>query len=134
MHTSAFDGKTACEHADDAAAAIRAINHLTSHDTALPFPADACRLLGVLATMAARLPQAFEQVTQQLNRWHEDDLIGIDPGTSYAGDPDRAVRAAVTGLARASRTSSHLSEALDLALHALTYAHHTGPTGGGEGA
>ena len=134
MHTSAFDGKTACEHADEAAAAIRAINHLTFHDTALPFPPDAYRLLGVLATMAARLPQAFEQVTRQLNRWHEDGLIGIDPGTSYAGDPDRAVRDAVTGLARAIRAAGHLSEALDLALHALTYAHYTGPTGGGEGA
>ena len=134
MHTSAFDGKTACEHADDAAAAIRAINHLTSHDTALPVPAAAYRLLGSLATMAARLPQAFEQVTQQLNRWHQDDLIGIDPGTSYAGDPDRAVRDAVTGLARASRAAGQLSEALDLALHPLTYAHSTGPTDGGEDA
>ena len=133
MHMSAFDGKTACEHADEAAAAIRAINHLTCDDTALPFPADAYRLLGLLATMAGRLPQAFGQVTRQLNRWHEDDLIGIDPGTRYAGDPDRAVRDAVTGLARAIRAAGQLSEALDLALHALTYAHYTGPTGGGEG-
>jgi len=134
MHTSAFDGKTACEHADEAAAAIRAINHVTSHDTALPSPADAYRLLGVLATMAAGLPQAFAQVTRQLNRWHADGLIGIDPGTSYAGHPDRAVRAAVTGLARASRAAGQLSEALDLALPALTYAHHRGPTGSREGA
>ena len=43
--TSVFDGQSAVEHAETAAAAIRAINHLTYHDTALPYPSDAWRLI-----------------------------------------------------------------------------------------
>lgn len=128
MGTSVFDGKTALEHGDDAAAAIRAINHLTDHSTSLPFPSDAYRLLGELETMAARLPQALDQVATLITRRQADGLIGIDPGTRYAGHPDWAVDDAVAGLRAAAAAAGQLRDALEQARHPLAYAHHTGPT------
>ena len=46
MHTAVSEaGKTAVEHAVEAAEAIGAINHVTYHADALPYPSDAWRLL-----------------------------------------------------------------------------------------
>jgi hypothetical protein len=125
---SVFDGLTAVEHAEAAAEAIRAINHLTINDTALGYPSDAWRLVGQLATLTARLPQAFEQITGQLNRWQQAGLIGIDPGTRYAGDPATAVATAGLVLTEsATVAAAALHSALTIAGEALTYAHYTGP-------
>src|SRR5437899_6570763 len=95
---SVFDGLTACEHAEAAAEAIRAINHVTLHDTALPYPSDAHRLLGAFITLTERLPQALQQTAQRITRWQQAGELGIDPGTDYAADPDRAAAATVAGL------------------------------------
>jgi hypothetical protein len=130
---SVFEGKTACEHAETAAGAIRAINHLTFGETALPNPSDAWRLIGHVASLAARLPQAFEQVARQLQRWQQAGLIGIDPGTRYGGDPAVAVATASIYLTEdATVAVATLSEALDTVREALTYAHWTGPTDRGD--
>jgi hypothetical protein len=126
---SVFNGKTACEHAEAAAEAIRAINHVTFHDAALPHPADAYWLLGELINLAERLPQAFQQTAQRITRWQEAGELGIDRGTDYAGDPARATVEAVAGLLTASIAAGQLRDALSQARRAITYAHHTGPTG-----
>jgi hypothetical protein len=127
MRIAVQDGRTAVEHAEVAAAAVRAINHLTYHDAALPYPADAWRLLNHLASLAHRLPQALDQTAHLLSSRRERGLIGIDPGTEYAGDAAAAVNHCLAGLARAQRCAAALAAALDDAAHSLTYAHYTDP-------
>lgn len=128
MEISVFDGKTALEDAETAAEAIRAINHLTINDTALAYPSDAWRLVGQLATLTARLPQAFEQITGQLNRWQRGGLIGMDPGTRYADNPATAVATAGLFLTEsATVAAAALHSALTIAGEALAYTHYTGP-------
>jgi hypothetical protein len=126
---SVFNGLTACEHAEAAAEAIRAINHVTLHNAALPYPSDAYRLIGALITLAERLPQALEQAAQRLTRWQQAGELGIDPGTDYAGDPDRAAVEAVAGLHAAAIAAGQLRDALSQARRALTYAHYIDPAG-----
>jgi hypothetical protein len=125
--TSVFDGHTAVEHAETAAAAIRAINHLTYHDTALPYPSDAWRLIGELGSLAYRLRQALEQTATLIRRQHESGLVGVDAGTVYAGDAAGAVRDTVAALDGARAAAIHLADALEQAQQPLTYAHYTGP-------
>ena len=125
--TSVFDGQTAVEHAETAAAAIRAINQLTYHDTALPYPADAWRLMGQLASLAHRLQQALRQTATLVRDQQERGLVGIDAGTAYAGDPAGAVNDATAALEDAGAAASHLAEALEQAQQPLTYAHYAGP-------
>jgi hypothetical protein len=126
---SVFDGLTACEHAEAAAEAIRAINHVTLHDTAVPYPADAYRLVGALITLAERLPQALRQTAQRITRWQDAGELGIDPGTDYAGDPDRAAVDTVAGLLAAAIAAGHLRDTLSQARRAITYAHYVDPAG-----
>jgi hypothetical protein len=126
---SVFDGLTACEHAEAAAEAIRAINHVSLHDAALPYPSDAYRLLGALITLAERLPQALQQTAQRITRWADAGELGIDSGTAYAGDPERAAVEAVAGLHAAAIAAGQLRDALSQARRAITYAHYIDPAG-----
>jgi hypothetical protein len=125
---SVFNGKSACEHAEAAAEAIRAINHVTFHDRALPYPSDAYRLIGELITLAERLPQALQQTAQRINRWQDAGELGIDAGTAYAGDPERAAVDTVAGLLAAAIAAGQLRDVLGQARRAITYAHYTGTT------
>ncbi|PVE13145.1 hypothetical protein [Streptomyces scopuliridis] len=55
--------KTPAQLADDAAEAVRAINHATqSQRPGWEFPGDAYSVVGALARMAAGLPQALDQI------------------------------------------------------------------------
>jgi hypothetical protein len=128
--TSVFDGQTAVEHAETAAAAIRAINHLTYHDTALPYPSDAWRLIGQLGSVAYRLQQALRQTATLVRDQQERGLIGIDAGTTYAGDATGAVRDTTAALEDAQGAASRLADALEQAQQPLTYAHYTGALAG----
>jgi hypothetical protein len=119
-----MDGKTAVEHAAAAAEAIRAINHLTYHDEALPYPADAWRLLGQLGTAVHRLSQAVRQTAKLTDGKHQRGEIGIDPGTEYAGAEPTALAEVLAGLDAAGRLATALADALDRAAQPLTYAHH----------
>jgi hypothetical protein len=121
MNTTVFDGKTAIEHAETAAQAIRAINHLTSNTDALPYPPAAAQLVGHLSTLAARLPQTLEQVTGQVQRWQQAGQLGIDDRAPY-GDP--AILAAVIDLdlTEADAAAAELGAALNRAHQALAHA------------
>ena len=125
--TSVFDGQTAVEHAERAATAIRAINHLTYHDTALPYPSDAWRLIGQLGSVAYRLQQALRQTATLVRDQQERGLIGIDAGTAYAGDPAGAVRDTTAALEDAQAAACRLADALEQAQQPFTYAHYAGP-------
>jgi hypothetical protein len=50
--TAVFDGRSATEHAEAAAEAIRAINHITGWPTVLTYPSAAYCVLGQLATLS----------------------------------------------------------------------------------
>jgi hypothetical protein len=125
--TAVLDGRTAAVPADAAADAVRAINHITGWPRGLVYPSETYRVLGQLATVAARLPQACEQIARKLAIWRDAGHLGIDPGTRHVGDPAAAVRAATTGLDDAATTAARLSEAQHEAAAALAYAHYTGP-------
>jgi len=84
-------------------------------------------VLGQLATVAARLPQACQQITAQLAGWRDAGLIGIDPGTRYSDNPAGAVHAATTALDDAAATARRLYGALHDAAEALAFAHWTSP-------
>jgi hypothetical protein len=127
--TALFDGRSATEHAEAAAEAVRAINHITGWPPGrgLAYPSEAYRVLGQLATVAARLPQACTQIIRQLITWDSAGQLGFDPGTTYAGHPAAAVVDAMHRLDDAVRAARYLEHALAEATHVLTYAHHTDP-------
>jgi hypothetical protein len=128
MNTAVSEaGRTAVEHANEAAEAIRAINHLTFHDNALPYPSDAWRLINALASTAYRLSQALRQTGQLIQDKHARGEIGIDHGTDYAGETAAAVRDCLAGLADAGHATALLADALERAAGPLTYAHHLDP-------
>jgi hypothetical protein len=125
--TALFDGRTATEHAEAAADAVRAINHITGWPPGqgLACPSEAYRVLGQLATVAARLPRACEQITRQLVTWDSAGQLGFDPGTAHAGHSAAAVVDAMHRLDDAARAARYLEHALAEATHVLAYAHHT---------
>ena len=82
--------------AQEAAEAIRTLNHLTM-GADLRYPADVYRMLGPLFVLAERLPQTFQQFASFLERQQQDGVITIDGGT-FAGDSAGAIATAVTAL------------------------------------
>jgi hypothetical protein len=128
MNTAVSEaGKTAVEHAAEAAEAIRAINHVTYQAESLPYPSDAWRLLNPFASTTHRLGQALQQTGNLVGGKHERGEIGIDHGTAYAGHPEMAVEDCLTGLQDAVQASGLLAEALERAARPLTYAHYLDP-------
>jgi hypothetical protein len=121
-----FDGRDVREHANSAAAAVRAINHITGWPHGMTYPSDAYTVLGRLASVAAMVPQAVGQIDHTVTGWHAAGHIGIDRGQPFAANPGEAVVAAASALARASDRAAELYEALDTATQALAYAHWTG--------
>lgn len=73
--------KTPAQLADDAAEAIRALNHATlSPRDGWEYPADAYSVVGNLGTLVMRLPQLLEQVTQHVEKLHQDGHVVADTG------------------------------------------------------
>ena len=123
-----FDGRDVREHADAAAAAVRAINHITSWPHAgMSYPSDAYVVLSRLSSIAAMLPQACRQIEGQLIDWHAARHIGIDAGQQYAGRPDQAVAVVIAELAGARECAAEMYDALAKATQAVANAHWTGP-------
>ena len=101
--------------ADQAAEAIRSLNHLTRREAAgLTYPSDVYDVLGGLATMAARLPQLAQQLASWLEREHQAGRVGQDGSLS----PGEYVAAVVEALGRAAGDAVALQGALDTAYHA----------------
>jgi len=120
------------EHADAAAEAIRAINHLTLWG-GLAYPAEAYQLLGDLATLAYRLPHTLAQLARQLDDWHTAGRVRIDPGTEFADNPALAIATATSYLRDdAVPTAERLAAALNQAQQSLAFASYTDATAGGE--
>jgi hypothetical protein len=118
-----FDGLDVTEHAFAAAEAIRAINHITSwRGGGMTYPSDAHAVLTALAAAAAMLPQAVNQIAAVVRAMHAGALIGIDPGTRWAG----AVEHAHAALTAAGVSAEQLRAALHAAAEALAFVYWTG--------
>ncbi|WP_055526605.1 hypothetical protein [Streptomyces graminilatus] len=109
--------KTPAQLADDAAEAIRALNHATmSTRPGWEFPADAYSVVGNLRELAQRLPQLYGQIGVFIQRLAADDHIRSDKG----GDGADEVTAAYDALMRAQDDAVTMEAALDGAHSALS--------------
>ncbi len=110
------------ESALAAAEAIRALNHATfPRAGGLVFPADAYDVLSALAVLAARLPQALDQLAGFLDTQCEHERIRVVDG-EHRGDPVAAVTACAVHLEHAGAAAHRLQEALDAAAAAVCWA------------
>ncbi|MEV5952076.1 hypothetical protein [Streptomyces sp. NPDC051993] len=99
--------------ADQAAEAVRSINHVTRvTGEGWQYPGDAYTLIGSLAHLSRMLPQALTQAMQPVSEAHQAGLLTADGGADVDQAASRAVQTARMAIARAQR----LSQALD-ALH-----------------
>jgi len=95
--------------ADQAAEAIRQLNY----DVAAPrYPADVYAVLGSLAVLSERLPQALRQLGRFLGDEVEHGRVTAVEGQPFAGDPVAAVASATQWLWRASHAAVSLRDAL----------------------
>ena len=99
--------------ADDAAEAIRAINHATG---TLQYPGDIYSTVANLKTLAQRLPQTCQQLAGRLTQLGHDGHLRIDPGR---GDLSDAQNQAYAALYDAVVAAEAVEQALDRAHTAL---------------
>lgn len=111
--------------ADTAAEAVRALNHTTmSTDSGLSGPADVYDVLGSLAMLAARLPQALSQLHAFLARELAAGRVQLVDGP-HTGDPAAAVADVARQLTCATGNANQLHQALEQAHATLTWAART---------
>lgn len=98
--------------ADQAAEAIRALNHATRGG--LEYPADVYDVIASLKLMEQRLPQLYNQLAGFLTAEQEAGHVAHDTGEP----PDPYVTETVAALAAATISSAATAEALDEAHNA----------------
>lgn len=77
--------KTPRQLADDADEAIRALNHVTmNRRDEWEYPGDAYSVTGSLGSMAARLPQALQQIQRFLNELEREHALSSTHGNLAA--------------------------------------------------
>ena len=84
--------RTANQLGDDAAEAVRRINHITGNDGSLRYPSHVYTLLADLSRLSRMQVQALRQVDVIVSAWVEDGHVGIDDG-EYVGHPEAAAAA-----------------------------------------
>ena len=111
--------------AEEAAEAIRTLNHAT-----LPWageltePAEIYAVLGSLATLTSRLPQALSALQSFLAREQTAGRVQIVDG-EHAGDPAAAVASLTGQLSGAASSAEALQHALEQAHATVTWAART---------
>ena len=116
-------------HAEAAASAIRALNHATRPglgwcDDGLTGPADVYDVVGALATLAARLPQALTQLQAWLDTETDAGRVAVVDG-EHAGDPAALTATVGYWTDTAASAARALTHALDHAHTTLTWAART---------
>lgn len=107
--------------AEQAASAIRALNHLTRPAVAeLTDPLDAAEVIGSLAQLASMLPQLLDQLARWLQREQHADRLRVD-ADAPAPDPAQAVHAAAGALRHAADCARRAGHALDIAHQHTAY-------------
>jgi hypothetical protein len=123
VSTPDVDDPVGC--AEAAAEAVRALNHTTrSSAGALTGPADAYAVLGNLALLAGRLPQALTQLREYIAAEHAAGRLRIVDG-QHRGDPAAAVTDLARQLCWAASSAQALHAALEQAQTTLTWAART---------
>ena len=107
------DAPTVPQLADDAAEAIRAINHSTS---TVQYPGDVYSTVANLKILAQRLPQTFEQLGSRLTQLGHDGHLRIEPGRGDLADAQEETYAALRDAIEAARA---MEDALNRAHSAL---------------
>ncbi|MFF8430879.1 hypothetical protein ACF07Y_38240 [Streptomyces sp. NPDC016566] len=111
--------------ADQAAEAIRSLNHATqSAKGELTYPGDAYELVASLKQLTQRLPQSFEQISRFLGSLAKTSAVTADHGTA-----DDHLAEARSGLASAALIAQTLTDHLDHAHSALGPLGYRDPTG-----
>lgn len=108
---------TVVELGDQAAEAVRAINHRTrAPGVGWQYPSDAYSLIGTLAHLSRMLPQTITQAIQPVTDAHQADRLTVDGGK----DPDQATSSAVQTTRVAISRAQRLAQALDQMHSALS--------------
>jgi hypothetical protein len=113
--------------ANDAAEAIRSLNHATFPGAdGLRWPFDAYDVLASMTLLTARLPQLLGQ----LDRWLTGEVEAgrvVVAGGDYADDPQAAAAVASHWLDHARINAAALHHALDAAQQAVAYMSASDP-------
>ena len=117
----------ALELAEQAAEALRELNHRTRDARAFTGPAELYRLVGEFALLAGRLPQLLDQLDRWLRAEHDVGRIRSDTCTDPDPDPDRIIAAAGAELADAGDAAHDLAHVLDAAQQHLAQLGATQP-------
>jgi len=121
-----YNDRTANQLADDAAEAIRGLNHLTRDDASLRYPSEVYAALGSLSQMLTMLPQALHQMDALIERWVAAGHVSID-SSEHVGHPEAAGAATSVYLEEAQGATEQARAALGQAQAALTGASWKGP-------
>jgi len=113
----------ALELAEQAAEALRELNHRTRDSCAFTGPAELYRLVGELALLAGRFPQMLNQLDRWLRAEHDGGRVRSD----MCIDPGRIIVAAAAELADAGDAARDLARVLDAAQQHLAHLGGTQP-------
>lgn len=121
-----YNELTADELAEQAAEAIRGLNHLTRDAGSLRTPAEAYRVLSALSAATERLPQTLQQLDALLQLWTEQGVVSIDDG-EFIGDPEAAAATVSVHLLEEARPALEAAgRGLAAAQQAIAFASFTG--------
>ncbi|WP_329306660.1 hypothetical protein OG322_17755 [Streptomyces sp. NBC_01260] len=112
-------------HPSKAADAVRAFNHATLPTRTGPgiaYPGTIYNAIGSLASLAHRLPQAFDQIAIALADLHKAGHLTADHGT-----PTQHTTTAAAALRDAERLATALTDALERAHNASSPLGYCGP-------
>jgi hypothetical protein len=113
-----YTSLTAVELSNTAAEAIRDLNHVTRQSSdGLEYPGDAYTTVANLSALAMRLPQAFDQIRDFIDRLDTKGHLRSDNGPDDLAQRLEDLRA---GIAAASRCADALRTCLDQAHTALS--------------
>lgn len=84
--------RTPAQLADDAAEAVRSLNHVTIHGDAYKEPADINATVARIEALAYSLPQALGQTARTLQAMDQDPGIRVDSGADSAEKVAEAVQ------------------------------------------
>jgi hypothetical protein len=97
---------------EQAAEAIRSLNHLTRGPGAFADPTQACQLVAALTAMTGRLPQLLGQTATWLHGELHTGRLRIDT-TAHTDDPAELLAAIAACLAQAGHCAHRLNQVLD---------------------
>ncbi|MEU0135662.1 hypothetical protein ABZ172_16780 [Streptomyces sp. NPDC006296] len=112
-------------HPAKAADALRTFNHATLPGRPVPalaYPGTIYNAIGSFATLAHRLPQAFDHIALALADLHQAGHLTADHGT-----PTQHTTTAVAALREAERLATALTDALERAHSASSPLGYCGP-------